>query len=138
MKILLIDDDEALLTIFGTALKKADFAVVTASDGASGIDKTKSDTFDLILIDQILPDMRGNDIVKALKAEEKTKNTPLLILSNFGQNELIQEAMDAGAVEYILKYQIEPSDLVAKVKEVLMHKKSTEAKMPENPVVGQT
>lgn len=135
MKILLIDDDEALLTIFGTALKKADFAVVTASDGQSGIDKAKSDTFDLILIDQILPDMRGNDIVKTLKAEEKTKNTPLIILSNFGQNELIQEAMNAGAVEYILKYQIEPADLVAKVKEVLTHKKPTEAKMPENPVV---
>lgn len=122
MKILLIDDDEALLTIFGTALQKADFTVITASDGASGIDKAKTDTFDLILIDQILPDMRGNDIVKTLKSEEKTKNTPMMILSNFGQTELIQEAMDAGAVEYILKYQIEPSDLVAKVKEVLRHK----------------
>ena len=133
MKILLIDDDEALLTIFGTALKKDGFDVITASDGASGIEKTKSDTFDLILIDQILPDMRGNDIVKTLKATEKTKNTPLVILSNFGQNELISEAMNFGAADYILKYQIEPADLVTKVKSVLHDSKPT-----GEPVIGQT
>lgn len=137
MKILLIDDDEALLTIFGTALKKDGFEVVTASDGASGIEKAKADTFDLILVDQILPDIRGNDIVKTLKADEKTKATPLMILSNFGQNELIQEAIGAGALDYILKYQIEPADLVTKVKGVLGNKTATETKLPEDPVVGQ-
>src|SRR5262245_14071127 len=119
MKILLIDDDEALLTVFGTALQKAGFETTTASDGASGIEKAKTESLDLILLDQILPDMRGNDILKHLKTDEKTKNIPLMILSNFGQNELIQEAMGLGALDYILKYQIEPDDLVTKVKEVL-------------------
>lgn len=137
MKILLIDDDEALLTIFGTALQKDGFETVHATDGASGIEKAKADTFDLILVDQILPDMRGNDIVKTLKAEEKLKTTPLLILSNFGQNELIQEAMSLGAADYILKYQIEPSDLVTKVKEILNSKSGAEEKLPEDPMVGQ-
>lgn len=137
MKILLIDDDEALLTIFGTALQKDGFETENATDGAAGIEKAKNGSYDLILVDQILPDMRGNDIVKTLKAEEKLKNTPLLILSNFGQNELIQEAMSLGAVDYILKYQIEPSDLVAKVKEVLSKKETTEEKLPEDPIIGQ-
>jgi DNA-binding response OmpR family regulator len=137
MKILLIDDDEALLTIFGTALQKAGFETVSATDGAAGIEKAKTDTFDLILVDQILPDMRGNDIVKALKSEEKTKNTRLMILSNFGQNELIEEAMSFGATDYILKYQIEPDDLVKKVQEVLGNNTSLEEKLPEAPVVGQ-
>lgn len=138
MKILLIDDDEALLTVFGTALKKDGYELTTASDGAGGLEKAKADTFDLFLIDQILPDMRGNDIVKALKSEEKTKNTPVMILSNFGQSELIKEAMDLGAVEYILKYQIEPADLVAKVKEILKAKAPADNIMPEDPIVGQT
>ena len=138
MKVLLIDDDEALLTIFGTALQKNGFETTTASDGKTGIEKAKTDTFDLVLVDQILPDMRGNDIIKALKAEEKMKMTPLLILSNFGQNELIQEAMNFGATDYILKYQIEPDDLVKKVQEVLSSKSmSTEEKLPEEPIVGQ-
>lgn len=139
MKILLIDDDEALLTVFGTALQKADFQVTTASDGATGVEKAKNDTFDLILIDQILTDMRGNDIIKTLKAEEKMKDTPMMILSNFGQNELIQEAMNFGATDYVLKYQIEPADLVAKVKAVLhIHDNPTTEKLPEDPIVGQT
>ncbi|MBP9719161.1 MAG: response regulator transcription factor [Candidatus Levybacteria bacterium] len=137
MKILLIDDDEALLTVFGTALQKAGYEITTASDGATGIEKAKNGTFDLLLIDQILPDMRGNDIVKAIKAEEKIKNTPVMILSNFGQTELIKEALDFGAVEYILKYQIEPSDLVTKVKAVLKDKAPTETKTSNEPVIGQ-
>jgi DNA-binding response OmpR family regulator len=81
--------------------------------------------------------MRGNDIVKMLKAEDKLKAVPIMILSNFGQNELIQEAMNLGAVDYILKYQIEPADLVAKVKAVLKEKAPLESKMPEDPIVGQ-
>lgn len=137
MKILLIDDDEALLTIFGTALSKDGFQVTTVTDGASGIEKAKKEDFDLVLVDQILPDTRGNDIVKTLKGLDKTKNTPLIILSNFGQNELIQEAMSFGATDYILKYQIEPDDLVQKVRSVLGEKKQAEEKLPEDPVVGQ-
>jgi DNA-binding response OmpR family regulator len=137
-KILLIDDDEALLTIFGTALQKDGFQTETATDGASGIEKAKNGNYDLVLVDQILPDMRGNDIIKTLKMEEKMKTTPLLILSNFGQNELIQEAMTLGAVDYILKYQIEPADLVAKVKELLGNTAtSVEEKLPEDAIVGQ-
>ena len=138
MKILLIDDDDSLLTIFNTAFQKNGFQTTTATDGASGMEKAKNEDFDLILVDQILPDMRGNDIVKTLKALERTKNTPLLILSNFGQNELIEEAMRFGATDYILKYQIEPDDLVKKVREVLVNKATpAEQKMPEDPMIGQ-
>lgn len=126
MKILLIDDDEALLTIFETALKQEGFSTVTATDGESGLQKAKTEKPDLILLDQILPDMRGNDIVKTLKAEEETKHIPMVVLSNFGQNELIKEAIAMGAVDYILKYQIEPKDLVQRVKELLQTPKTTE------------
>lgn len=119
MKILLIDDDSDLLTIFETTLKKEGFEVITALDGAAGLEKAKSEKPDLILIDQILPDMNGNDILKTLKQEESTKNVPMAILSNFGQNELVQQAIDEGALDYILKYQIEPQDLVNKVKAMI-------------------
>ena len=60
-----------------------------------------------------------------------------MILSNFGQNELIEEAMSFGATDYILKYQIEPDDLVKKVQEVLGSNTPVEEKLPEEPVVGQ-
>lgn len=119
MKILLIDDDQDLITVFATALKQEGYDIITAFDGEAGIQKAKSEKPNLILIDQILPDMNGNDIIKTLKADEQTKSLPVAILSNFGQDELVQEAINQGALDYILKYQIDPKDLVAKVKALL-------------------
>ena len=118
MKILLIDDDQAILTVFSTVLKRQGYDVITASDGQSGIDKAKTDKPDMIFLDQVLPDIQGNDVLKMLKEDLETKEIPVAMLSNFGQNELIQKAINAGAVDYILKYQIEPDDLDTKIKEL--------------------
>jgi len=73
MKVLLIDDDEALTTIFTSALTKEGFQVVASNTGQEGMDKVKTDLPDLILLDQVLPDYSGNDILKQLKADDKTK-----------------------------------------------------------------
>lgn len=118
-KILLIDDDQELSTVFSTALQKGGFEVVAAVTGEDGLAKVKTENPDLILLDQILPDTKGNEILKKLKEDPKTQNIPVALLSNFGQTELIQEAINQGALDYILKYQIEPEDLVNKVKTML-------------------
>ena len=60
--------------------------------------------------------------MKTLKADTNLKNIPVSLLSNFGQNQLVQDALAAGAIDYILKYQVEPADLVAKVGEILKNK----------------
>lgn len=119
MKILLVDDDEALAMIFGTALKKAGFTVSTASTGKQGLDMAKSEQPDFILLDQILPDMKGNDVLLSLKEDLETSRIPIAMLSNYGQTELVQDAINHGAVDYILKYQVEPQDLVNKVQELM-------------------
>lgn len=118
MKILLIDDDQALTAIFQTALQKAGFEVITANEGKKGIEEVQNQKPDFVLLDQVLPDMPGNDILKAIKADDAMKNTPVAMLSNFGQNELVQDAINHGALDYILKYQVEPQDLVNKVNEL--------------------
>lgn len=119
MKILLVDDDDALMTVFSTALKKEGYDTVIAKDGKSGLDKAKSEKPGLILLDQILPDIAGNDVLKSLKEDSSTQSIPVAMLSNFGQNKLVQNAMNLGAVEYILKYQIEPQDLIKKIKQII-------------------
>ncbi len=119
MKILLIDDDEALTTIFTAALTKEGFEVVVTNTGQEGINKAKTDTPNLILLDQVLPDFSGNDILKQLKQDEKTKNIPIIILSNFSQEELVKEAINQGAADYVFKYQVEPKDVVEKIKRAL-------------------
>lgn len=118
-KIILVDDDQAIAAVFDTVLRKSGYETVVAHTGKEGLDKIKTEKADLVLLDQILPDMNGNEILKLIKADPQTQNTPVAILSNFGQNELIQEAMNAGAADYILKYQIEPEDLINKLKGIL-------------------
>ncbi len=119
MKILLIDDDEALTTIFTAALTKEGFQVVAASTGQEGLDKATTEVPSLILLDQVLPDFSGNDILKQVKSDEKTKNIPVIILSNFSQEELVKEAINAGAADYVFKYQVEPKDVIEKIKRTL-------------------
>ena len=131
MKILLVDDDQALVIIFETALQKEQFETVTASEGKKGLEEAINQKPDFILLDQVLPDMPGNDVLKQLKANEVTKNIPVAMLSNFGQNELVEDAINHGALDYILKYQVEPQDLVNKVKDLLKQtQQTTEASQP--------
>lgn len=122
MKVLLVDDDEALGAIFKTALEKSGFAVALAKDGTSGLEMTGREKPDLILLDEVLPDISGNEVLKKLKSDTQTQNIPVLVLSNFSQEELVKEAISNGADDYIFKYQIEPQDLVNKVKNVLGNK----------------
>lgn len=118
-KILLVDDDQALATVFQTALKNEGFETVVAYDGKSGLEKAKSEKPDLILLDQVLPDIQGNEVLQTLKEDPTTKDIKVAMLSNFGQDELIKAAINAGAADYILKYQVEPQDVVSKTKGLL-------------------
>ncbi len=119
MKVLLVDDDESLATVFSTALEKEGLTVITANNGTSGLSKAKDEMPNLILLDQVLPDISGNDVLKQLKADLQTKGIPIMMLSNFGQEELVKQAIDEGAIDYIFKYKVEVQDLVNKVKEIL-------------------
>lgn len=119
MKVLIVDDDENLSLIFETTLQKNGFQTVLALNGKTGIDKAKIEKPDLILLDQVLPDISGNEILKTLKADSETQNIPVLMLSNFSQEELVKEAINNGATDYIFKFQIEPQDLADKVKQAL-------------------
>ncbi len=119
MKVLLVDDDEAIATVFSTALKKEGYETSHAGTGKEGLDKAKAEFPDLILLDQVLPDMQGNEVLSELKKDEKTKGIPVVILSNFSQEELVKQAINEGASDYIFKYQAATSDVVSKVKQIL-------------------
>lgn len=139
MKVLLVDDEEAILDVFKQALQTANFDVITALTGSQGLDITKKEHPDVIFLDQVLPDMNGNQILQQLKADPETKQIPVAILSNFNQDTLVANAMKMGAADYILKYQIAPQDLAAKATSLLqeVHKAEPSAQIaqPSNPVM---
>lgn len=125
MKVLIIDDEQALAQVFQTALSQGGFEVNIAATGQEGITKTKTEKPDLIFLDEILPDISGNDVLKTLKTDELTKDIPVAILSNFNHDSLVDDAMKMGASEYILKYQISPHDLVEKAHFIIAQSKGT-------------
>lgn len=122
MKVLLVDDDEALLAVFEAVFKKDGFEVVTALTGEEGLNKAKLERPDIILLDQVMTDIPGNEVLIKLKGDEDTKAIPVIILSNFSQQELVDKALEQGAIDYLFKYQVEPKDVVEKVKSILTKK----------------
>ncbi|MCL4354604.1 response regulator [Patescibacteria group bacterium] len=124
MKILLIDDDESLTSIYSAAFNKAGYETEIANSGHDGLGKAKAGSFDLILLDQVLPDISGNEVLKELKLTNETSNIPVVVLSNFGQEDLVKEAIANGATEYVFKYQVELSDVLGKVNGILKKEKT--------------
>jgi CheY-like chemotaxis protein len=118
-KILLVDDEADTATVFETVLRQAGYEVVKANNGQSALATVKTAHFDLILMDQMMPDMSGNDVVKTIKSDPVIGKTPIAMLTNFSHDQLVTEALGRGAVDYILKYQISHEDLVKKVKEII-------------------
>lgn len=125
MKIFIVDDDESLSLLISTALEKEGFTVSHASTGRDGLTRIKTELPNLVLLDQVLPDVSGNQILKQLKQDIQTKDIVVFMLSNFSQGELVNEAINDGAAEYIYKYQVEISDIVNKIKETLAPPQAT-------------
>ena len=119
MKILVVDDDDSLSSIVTTALEKEGFTTLSSKTGRDAINKANSDAPDLVLLDQVLPDISGNQVLKELKLDDKTKNIPVIMITNFSQEELVSQAINEGAVDYVFKYKVEITDIVNKIKSAL-------------------
>jgi two-component system phosphate regulon response regulator PhoB len=118
-KILIVDDDPSLLRQLRFRLEERDrLSVVVAESGESGLEQTATNDFDLIILDWMLPDMQGIDVLTELKNGKDTKDIPVLMLT--GRNKLgeVEEAFSRGADGYLTK-PFELGKLGSKVKEML-------------------
>jgi CheY-like chemotaxis protein len=118
-KILLVDDDQALRQLYSIELTGRQYEVVTAGDGDEGIAKSKSEKPDVILLDIMMPKTDGIAALSKIKADDATKPIPVIMLTNFGQENLVQQAFSLGAVDYLLKYKVTPAEMAEKVAQVL-------------------
>ena len=80
---------------------------------------TRHPAQNIVLLDEMMPDMSGNDLIKQIKQDQLLQNIPIIMLTNFGNEELVKEAISIGARDYILKYQITPTDLATKIKNLI-------------------
>ena len=115
-RILLVEDDVFVSDIYSRELKKAGYEVTVAGDGLEGIEKTKTDEFDLILLDIMMPKKTGIDVLKEIRTPTaKAKDTPVYLLTNLGQGSIIKQAIDIGAQGYLLKARVLPSQVLQAV-----------------------
>jgi sigma-B regulation protein RsbU (phosphoserine phosphatase) len=119
-KVLLIDDDPYLAEAYRLKFEMAGFAMEQAFDGKTGFERAKSTLPDLILLDIIMPLDSGLETLSKLKAEPRTKNIPVLTLTNFGSEENVKKAFELGAADFLMKYRFTPEEVVEKVKKVLV------------------
>lgn len=117
-KILVAEDDQDIRELIVLTLQFHNFEVDSAIDGAEAVEAAQNDAYDIILMDVRMPRMTGYQACQALKANETTKNIPVIFLSAKGQEQEIQRGLEAGASDYILK-PFAPDVLVNTINEVL-------------------
>lgn len=119
MKILVVDDDVAFAKTVMTSLASDGHEVVHVGSGKSAIDLLRKQTVDFVLLDQILPDIAGVDVLSVLKEDARTKNIPVIIFSAYFITEAKEQALKKGALDYLLKYEVESDKIGARIEESL-------------------
>jgi DNA-binding response OmpR family regulator len=118
-KILVVEDETFLVKIYAVKLKKEGYDVSIANDGEQAVKMASEVQPDLILLDLILPKMNGFEALERMRANPVNKSTPVIVLSNLGQEEDIKRAEALGADDYLVKANFSIQDIVAKIRETL-------------------
>jgi DNA-binding response OmpR family regulator len=119
-KILIIEDDKFLIKLYGDKLRLDGFEVAGAISGAEGLHKISSENPDLVILDLVLPQKSGFEILSEMKLDSKTKKIPVIILTNLGQESDIKKGLDLGADAYLVKTEFSVNDLSGLIKEHLV------------------
>ncbi len=96
-----------------------DFMVLGSASGKEGLTKAKKEKPDLILLDVMLPDCSGIEILQALKADEETDSIPVIVLTNLSDQTTVSKILAAGGTEYLVKTDWTIDEIVTKVKQIL-------------------
>jgi len=121
-RILIIEDDVFIMDMYETKFKMAGFEVLRAENGDKGIKVARKEKPDLIVLDIVMPQMDGLEVLKVVKGDSELKDIPVVLLTNLGQRENIEEGLKLGADDYIIKAHFTPDEVVGKVKKVLRKK----------------
>lgn len=123
MKILLIEDDPLMINLYKKVFQKHNFEVSVAERGADGLKQVKEFKPDLVLLDVMMPEMDGFEVLKKIKSDETTKDVAVVVLSNLTGSEDAQRALEMGALKYLIKSEHDPREIVEIAEEILRSKK---------------
>ena len=105
--VVIIEDDETAASYYATLFRGNGYRVEVANDGVSGVDLCARMQPQVILLDVMMPRQNGILVLQTLRASDETKSTPVVVMSNFSEPTLIKRALQLGALEYVIKTQVE-------------------------------
>ncbi len=117
--LLIVEDEAATAEMYSARLKQAGYEVDIAHDGQEGLDKMMAEHPALVLMDILMPGLSGEQAVERAKHEPSTKNIPIIMLTNYSDSIELRNAMQQGAIDYIVKSELTPSQVVEKIQKIL-------------------
>lgn len=119
MKVLIIDDDQFIRTIYSASMKQESIEAIAAEDGETGIEKIKTEKPDLILMDMLMPGMSGDEMLGIIKADPEMKDIPIIVISALSQESDITRVKEMGITDYLPKDSFGVQDVIEKIKQYL-------------------
>lgn len=133
-KILLVEDEDFIRELYTRQLTKAGFTVKSAANGQTGLEMLKNETFDLLLLDIMLPGINGLQLLREFKTQNPNSQMITILLTNLGQESVIKEGFELGAQAYLIKASYTPDQVVNEVKNALF---GNQPPAPPNPTPSQ-
>lgn len=118
-RILLIEDNEYMGRMYQNLLSLESYLVEWAKGGEEGLERARERKFDLILLDVIMPKMNGVQVLQKLKDDPQTKDTPVVILTVVGEQDIIDHCLKLGAAGYVIKSTLNLDQLIEEIKSYL-------------------
>jgi DNA-binding response OmpR family regulator len=118
-KVLIVEDDFFISEIYTRSLTNAGFEVDNAATGTQAIERIAIGKPDMVLLDIMLPDFDGFEVLQRVNKEKLQVRMPIIVVSNLSDDESISKATNLGVQDYMIKSNVTPKDIVARVKEIL-------------------
>jgi DNA-binding response OmpR family regulator len=111
IRVLFVEDDPTVAQMYRLKLELDGYQVIMAKDGEEGLRLAKEVDPDIVFLDIRLPKVDGFSVLEGLRATDRTRNVPVVILSNYGEQDLVDRGLKLGALEYLIKSQTTPANL---------------------------
>lgn len=118
-KILVIEDDKFLRKVIKKKFSDEGCDIIEAIDGEKGIILAKDEKPDIILLDLVLPEIDGFEVLQKLKTDPETADIPVIVLSNLGEKENMDKGFKLGAADYLIKSNLDPSEIFKRVEKII-------------------
>jgi DNA-binding response OmpR family regulator len=119
--ILIVEDDPYVQRMYKRMFSRKNYELIIAANGESGITLAKEKKPDLVLLDIMLPGINGLEVLEKLKSDSETEKIPVLMLTNLGDEAIIEKSKSLGANFYMVKADFSPDEVMNEVDKYLVH-----------------